>query len=95
MSYLQGIKSFNDKWGNSDNNWNYLSDGGYGVNDAGTEAGRLTWFAGYRFKKGEDALKRKLWDRKNNLGLIFSKGVRPNNGTPIQSESELSSAKYG
>ena len=93
MSYLHGATSFNDKAGTEANNWNYLADGGYGVNDAGTEEKRDTWFAGYRFKAGEDVLKRKLWGRKNALGLIFSKGVRPNNGSPIQHERDVSSAK--
>lgn len=71
MSYMQGAKSFNDKAGTNKNNWNYLANGGYGVNDAGTESKRYIWFAGYRFQKGEDTLKRKLWGRKNALGLVF------------------------
>ena len=93
MSYLNGATSFNDKKGTDENNWNYLSDGGYGVNDAGTEALRDTWFADYRFRAGEDALKKKLWGRKNALGLVFSPGVRPNNGSPINKESEVTRAK--
>ena len=93
MNYLQGASDFNKTKDNADNNWNYLKDGGYGVNDAGTEAKRKTWFTGYRFQPGEDTLKKKLWGRRKTLNLIFSKGVRPNNGTPIQSESDLVSAK--
>ncbi len=73
ISYLDGLKGANEKGDITEYAWSYLSDGGYGVNDAGTEWRRSTWFAGYTFKEGEDSLKRKMWGRKNSLGLILPK----------------------
>ncbi len=65
------------------------------MNDAGTEWRRSTWFAGYVFGDGEDVLKRKLWGRKNALGLIFTAGERPNTQgvKPITDESKVNTAK--
>lgn len=98
MSYLQGVSGFNEK-GAADKknaaNWEYLADSGYGVNDAGTELRRETWFAGYQFKDGEEAVKEKIWGRKNALGLIFTAGIRPNEHgkKPITDASKVTTSK--
>ena len=98
MSYINGASGFNEK-GAADKknaaNWEYLSDNGYGVNDAGTEWRRETWFVGYQFKPGDDTLKKKIWGRKNALGLIFTAGIRPNEHgfKPITDVCKLSTAK--
>lgn len=65
------------------------------MNDAGTELRRETWFAGYQFKAGEEAVKEKIWGRKNALGLIFTAGIRPNSHDckPITDASQLHTVK--
>ncbi len=95
MSYLQGLGGVNERGDTTQDAWAYLSNGGYGVNDAGTEWRRSTWFAGYVFKDGEDVLKTKLWNRKNALGLIFTAGERPNTHgvKPITDNSQVNTAK--
>ena len=95
VSYLQEIGGVNERGDATTDAWAYLADGGYGVNDAETEWRRSTWFAGYVFKDGEDALKIKLWNRKNALGLIFTAGDRPNthNVKPITDVSQIHTVK--
>ncbi len=94
-NYLEGLGAVNERGDTKEGAWAYLSSGGYGVNDAGTEWRRETWFAGYHFKDGEEALKRKLWDRKDSLGLIFTEGERPNEHgmKPITDERKIAQAK--
>ena len=94
-NYLEGLSAVNEKGDIRENVWDYLSSGGYGVNDAGTKWRRETWFAGYQFKDGEEALKKKLWRKKDSLGLIFTAGVRPNShdAKPITDESQLVTVK--
>ena len=95
LSYMDGLGGINEKGDTTQYAWSYLANGGYGVNDAGTEWRRQTWFAGYTFQDGDDAIKRKIWGRKNSLGLIFTAGERPNTHKvkPIQDESQLHTAK--
>ena len=94
VNYLDGIHGVNEKGDITQYKWSYLADGGYGVNDAGTEWRRATWFAGYTFKEGEEILKRKIWGRKDALGLFFTTGNRPNEHghKPITDESQIDSA---
>lgn len=98
MSYIHGASGFNEKGAADKKNaasWLYLEPGGYGVNDAGTEHRRETWFAGYQSRDGEDILKRKIWGRKNALGLFFTSGIRPNEHgcKPILDVNKLHTAK--
>ena len=54
-----------------------LPEGKYGIFNV--EWYRTTWYAGYRFKKGEEAVKAKVKARSKMFGLIFS-GMYPNPG---------------
>ena len=49
-----------------------LKLGYYGVCDGGGTANkRYIWYVGYRFKKGEDAVKKKIAGKIKSLGLMF------------------------
>lgn len=94
--YLEGLNEANGIARNGvgvsekgENAWSYLSDGGYGVNDAGKWERRGTWFVGYRFAENEDIIKQKLKGRAGSLGLIFSKN-RPNHGVILDGKSVVS-----
>ena len=102
--YLDGLNTANSKARNGvgvsekveetidvDESWNYLDDGSYGVNDAGKNAKRSTWFVGYRFSANDTAVKEKLKDRAKSLGLIFAMN-RPNHGT-ILNNGDVRKAK--
>ena len=47
-----------------------LQEGCYGVFDVWAQ--RTTWYVGYKFKKNEEAVKRKLKDRIKSAGLVFA-----------------------
>lgn len=54
---------------------NSSSNVGYCVKDCGSEGGataQSTWFVGYIFSKGEDAIKEKLKNKASSLGLRFA-----------------------
>lgn len=97
-NYLDGLNTANSKARNGvgvsekigetvevDEAWNYMDDGSYGVNDAGKNAKRSTWFVGYRFSANENAVKEKLKGRAKSLGLFFAMN-RPNHGTILNGD---------
>lgn len=82
--YIDGLNTANSKARNGvgvsekvgetvdvDESWNYLDDGSYGINDAGKNAKRSTWFVGYRFSANDSAVKEKLKSKSQSIGLIF------------------------
>lgn len=95
-SYIDGLDAANAKGDNTRGTWDYLSNSGYGVNDAGEYGRRTTWFVGYKFAEGDDTtLKRKLWNRSKSLGWVFFRGNRPNpeGMLPVTNEGDISEAK--
>lgn len=54
-----------------------LPEGNYGIFNV--RRYRSTWYVGYRFKKGEEAVKEKVRARSKSFGFIFS-GMYPNPG---------------
>ena len=64
-----------------------LKLGYYGVCDGGGKAGkRHIWYVGYRFKEGEDAVKRKIAGKIKSLGLMF--GTADAHENPYEDNAE-------